>query len=148
MSDSRISRGPFAALAALVTAATLSACAASGGNDVVDLSTGNTAPAAPAPTAGEATQAQAIVVPVSGYEYGYELIAPVTTGTYTFELINEGSMRHDLVIEGEGASGATGIIGSGETDSFTVELEPGTYTLYCSVGSHRAQGMEVTFSVA
>jgi plastocyanin len=28
-----------------------------------------------------------------------------------------------------------------------VDLEPGTYVLYCSIMNHRAQGMEVTITV-
>lgn len=91
---------------------------------------------------------EATTVAVSGFEYGYELEAPTEAGTYTFELTNDGAMQHDLVIEGGDASGSTSVIAAGETDSFTVTLEPGEYTLYCSVAGHRSQGMEVTFTVS
>ena len=57
------------------------------------------------------------------------------------------TMGHNLVLEGvDGAS--TAIISPGETASFTVTLEAGDYTLYCSVGNHRAQGMEVSFTLS
>ncbi|MGB1696813.1 MAG: plastocyanin/azurin family copper-binding protein [Thermoplasmatota archaeon] len=38
----------------------------------------------------------------------------------------------------------TAVIGSGETDTitFTVDLEPGEYVFYCTVGNHRGDGME------
>ena len=88
------------------------------------------------------------MVSVSAFEYGYELVTPTTAGTYTFELVNDGSMQHDLVIEGGDAAGATAILTPGGSDAFTVTLEPGTYTLYCSVAGHRAQGMELTFTVS
>lgn len=86
------------------------------------------------------------VVPVSAFEFGYELDAPEAPGTYTFELTNDGAMQHDLVLEGD-ADGATGIVSPGDSDSFTVTLEPGDYTLYCSITGHRGQGMEVSFTI-
>jgi uncharacterized cupredoxin-like copper-binding protein len=55
-------------------------------------------------------------------------------------------MEHDLVLEG-GPGGGTDIIGPGETASLSVTLEPGSYTLYCSVGNHRALGMEIEITV-
>jgi len=56
-------------------------------------------------------------------------------------------MAHDMVLEGvDGASTAT--IGPGDTAELTVSLEAGDYTLYCSLGNHRAQGMEVSFTVS
>ncbi len=66
-------------------------------------------------------------------------------GEVTIELTNESSMPHDVVLEGvEGA--ATEVI-SQDTASFTVTLEPGTYTFFCSVAGHRAAGMEGTLTV-
>lgn len=54
---------------------------------------------------------------------------------------NVGSLPHNLTVEGLGI--ATRTIGAGQSDSieFTVE-EGGTYATFCSVGNHRAQGME------
>ena len=88
------------------------------------------------------------VVNVSAFEFGYTLSATeVEAGGIQFVLVNDGAMSHDLVLE-DGPGGATSVIGAGETDDFTVTLEPGTYTLYCSVGNHRAQGMEVQITVS
>ena len=36
---------------------------------------------------------------------------------------------------------------SAKSDSSKVELEPGTYTFYCDIPGHRAQGMEGTITV-
>ena len=100
-------------------------------------------PPAEAPLTAEST-----VIAVSAVDFAYELSeTPSAAGTYIFELTNNGSMGHDVVLEG-GDGGSTSIVSPGGTDSFTVTLEPGTYTLYCSVGNHRAQGMEVTFTVS
>ncbi|MBA2240143.1 MAG: hypothetical protein H0W09_02680 [Solirubrobacterales bacterium] len=64
----------------------------------------------------------------------------------TFE--NPAQLGHDLVIEDEGGRevGRTEVIVA-DTDSFTADLQAGEYTFYCSVGSHRASGMEGTLSV-
>lgn len=91
----------------------------------------------------------AMTMPVTGFEYGYDLgSTEIAAGTYTFDFSNVGSMQHDLRIEGGGLDDGTAVIGPGETDSLTVTLEPGTYTIYCSVGNHRAQGMEVEITVS
>lgn len=106
---------------------------------------GGSTPDDPEPTG--APPADATVVTASATEYAYELsTTTVPAGAVSFELTNNGSMSHDLVLEGD-PGGGTEVIGSGETATFTVTLEPGTYTLYCSVGNHRAQGMEVEITV-
>lgn len=58
---------------------------------------------------------------------------------------NVGSFPHNLTIEGLGI--ATKTIGGGETDSIEFTAEDGTYTTFCSVGNHRAQGMEGVLEV-
>ena len=99
------------------------------------------------PTATGAVE-EGTEVAVSGVEYAYVMPEPPTTaGTYTFVFTNDGGMAHDLVIEGvDGAQTAT--INPGESDEFTVTLEAGDYVIYCSVGNHRAQGMELAFTVS
>src|SRR5688500_9684555 len=69
-------------------------------------------------------------------------------GSNTIELDNPAGLSHDVVVEDEGGNeiGRTEVISSGST-SATVELEPGTYTFYCSVDGHRAAGMEGTLTV-
>ena len=39
------------------------------------------------------------------------------------------------------------LIGPGDSTTLTVDLEPGQYVFYCSVGNHRGMGMEVTVTV-
>ena len=69
-----------------------------------------------------------------------------TAGETEFRLVNSGAVYHDLVVE---ELDHTEIAGAeeGETATGTVELEPGTYTLYCSVPGHRSQ-MEATLTVS
>lgn len=146
-----------AAVLAIVAAVVLTACGGGGGGEVVDLGTANntdtgstSSPQNPAlpPATGDDGEEQGISVPVVAYEYGYDLIVPVTAGTYTFEMLNDGTMEHDLKIEGGSISGGTSIVFPGDIDSFTITLEPGTYTIYCSIPGHRDQGMEATFTVS
>ena len=69
-----------------------------------------------------------------------------TAGSITIDFTNMSSLPHDVTIEGNGASGATDEI-TDSTTSTTVDLEPGTYTFFCSVDGHRAAGMEGTLTV-
>jgi plastocyanin len=62
-------------------------------------------------------------------------------GTITIDFTNMSSLSHDVRIEGNGASGGTDQITDSST-SATVDLQPGTYTFFCSVDGHRAAGME------
>ena len=70
-------------------------------------------------------------------------------GTYTFEVTNTGTMPHDFVVEQGGSDVAgTEVIQPGQSTTLEVELAPGEYVFYCSVGAHRAAGMEVPVTVA
>ncbi len=71
-----------------------------------------------------------------------------SAGSYTIEVVNEGNATHDLVVERDGADvAATENIAPGQSATLTVTLEAGEYVFYCSVGNHRAMGMEVQVTV-
>jgi plastocyanin len=70
-----------------------------------------------------------------------------SAGENTVEFDNQSSTAHDVVIEGDGEDIAETEVITGSTTSTTAELEPGTYTFYCSVDSHREAGMEGTLTV-
>ena len=71
-----------------------------------------------------------------------------TPGTYTFEATNDGGVDHALEIEGNGTEEKTETIGPGESASVTLDLEGGTYEMYCPISNHRDLGMsgEITVS--
>lgn len=71
----------------------------------------------------------------------------VPAGTVDVELDNQGNIEHNVVIE-ELDDQLILDAAAGESDSGSVELEPGTYTYYCDVAGHRAAGMEGTLTVA
>jgi plastocyanin len=75
-----------------------------------------------------------------------EAPAELPAGTIPVELINEGAIEHNVVIEELNDELILEALG-GESDSGTVELEPGDYTYYCSIPGHRAAGMEGTMTV-
>ncbi|MEO6866663.1 MAG: plastocyanin/azurin family copper-binding protein [Gaiellales bacterium] len=71
-----------------------------------------------------------------------ELTAPA--GKITIKLTNDSSIPHDIVVEGYEKDGSE-LISGGKTTETTVELEPGTYTYYCT--PHKAAGMIGTLTV-
>jgi len=73
----------------------------------------------------------------------------LSAGTYSFEVTNNGRMPHDFVVEQGGSDvAATEVLQPGESATLEVELAPGDYVFYCSVGAHRAAGMEFPVTVA
>lgn len=72
--------------------------------------------------------------------------ATAEAGEITIELDNQGQLRHTLVIEGMEDQLKLDAPGGG-SDSGTVQLEPGTYAVYCDVAGHRDAGMEATLTV-
>jgi plastocyanin len=69
-------------------------------------------------------------------------------GKITIDFDNPSSIPHNVEIEAEGGEvlGGTETIAQKE-ETVSVELEPGTYTFFCSVPGHREAGMEGTLVV-
>ena len=61
---------------------------------------------------------------------------------------NEGQIVHTLVIEEVPTFDKLQVNNKGDTDQGSVELEPGTYTVFCDVPGHRAAGMEAKLVVS
>lgn len=153
-----------AALALALGAVVLSGCSSDDGGATTGAAPASTSESSPSPapsstpapygssTPGSSAPADAAagVVPVAAQDFAFELQATsLSAGEQTFELTNNGNASHDLVIERDGEDvAATEIVGPGQTASVTATLEPGEYVIYCSVGNHRAMGMEVTVTVS
>jgi uncharacterized cupredoxin-like copper-binding protein len=107
------------------------------------------AASAPSSPAAE-SPAEAETVAVTEGEMFIELSEDsYSSGSYTFEVVNEGRMPHDFVVERDGADvAATEVLQPGQSATLTVTLEQGDYVFYCSVGSHRAAGMETPVTVS
>ena len=140
--------------AALALALAIAGC---GGGSGGEATTGAAPSSAAGPTTGAATPsaeapadaAEGQTVTATEGEMYIELSTEdLSAGSHTFEVVNEGSATHDFVVERNGQDvAATETIDPGGRTTLTVDLEPGEYVFYCSVGNHRAQGMEVTVTV-
>lgn len=72
----------------------------------------------------------------------------VEAGELTIGYENDGNIHHTLVIEGiDTDEFKLEVDTSGDTDTGTIDLEPGEYILFCDVPGHRAAGMEATLTV-
>jgi plastocyanin len=69
-------------------------------------------------------------------------------GSVTIDFDNMQSLQHDVHVESSSGQelGGTDLVSSG-TATATVDLQPGTYTFFCSVPGHREAGMEGTLTV-
>jgi hypothetical protein len=76
-----------------------------------------------------------------------KLASEVAAGTVSFEIENNGAREHGFAIEGPDVSERIESIGPLEREVLTVNLEPGTYTVYSPTGDDRADGMEATLEV-
>ena len=65
-----------------------------------------------------------------------------TAGSVTIDFTNQSSVQHNVTVEGPGVEDKGTDTISGSSTSITLDLQPGTYTFYCSVDGHRAAGME------
>ncbi len=121
----------LAALAALVAVTLVSGC---GGNGEEE-----TAPA---------TEGAGQRVEISARDFIFEPAQlSVQPGEVTFVLTNDGQAPHALEIEGNGLEEETDTIDPGESSELTVDLDEGTYEMYCPVDGHRERGMEGTLTV-
>jgi plastocyanin len=74
--------------------------------------------------------------------------ATLAAGTTIVQQYNAGSDPHNLIIAREGvAAFSFPTLDPGLTQSQTVNLSPGTWTLYCSLLDHKSLGMQATLTV-
>ena len=70
-------------------------------------------------------------------------VVPITQpGVYTFHAVNRGQTTHALELEGNGVEIETSDLQPGASADLKVQLEAGTYELYCPVDDHKGMGME------
>lgn len=71
---------------------------------------------------------------------------PTTAGINEIVYVGKGGL-HTLLFDETEFRGFKLQVNGSEVDRGKVELEPGTYTIYCDVPGHRAAGMEATVTV-
>jgi plastocyanin len=137
--------GSLALALGLLTACGGSSDAASSSSSSSSSSGGSSSGGSASAAAG---QAQTLTVTEEGFDIRLES-SDLPAGDYTITVKNEGDATHDLVVEQDGEDVAkSDSIGPGEEATFTVTLEPGKYVFYCSIGNHRAMGMETDVTVS
>ena len=81
-------------------------------------------------------------VTIGETEFALDPADPSTgAGAVSFDVSNDGSIPHNLEVEGNGIEEVTDTIEPGSSATLDVDLEPGTYKIYCSIGDHEEQGM-------
>lgn len=138
-----------AAFALVLGISSLVAQEDSDGESQVCLAAPSASPAADAEATPAADEAAAGCVTVLLSEFEITMAAAVPAGEITFVATNVGEgPPHNLEIEGEDFEAVIAEnLQSGQSGTLSVELEPGTYTVYCPVGQHRDRGMELELTV-
>ena len=77
-----------------------------------------------------------------------QMVNSLPAGSTTFMVTNNGTKEHSFEIEGNGIEEELDPhLQPGENGTLNVDLQPGTYEVYCPVDDHRAQGMTMQLTV-
>jgi uncharacterized cupredoxin-like copper-binding protein len=122
--------------------------AACGGDDS-DTSSSSTAASTETTDTSASSTGGGAAISIGETEYALDPADPTAkAGSVTLEAVNNGSITHNLEIEGNGIEEqATEDLDPGASGEVTVDLKPGTYEIYCGIGNHREQGMEGELTV-
>ncbi|HEV2066713.1 MAG TPA: cupredoxin domain-containing protein [Thermomicrobiales bacterium] len=87
-------------------------------------------------------------VEVTETEFAIDMPTELPAGPTTFVVTNAGTAEHNFEVEGQGIEEAfEQNLQPGETRELQVNLEPGTYEVYCPVGDHEDRGMRLELTV-
>jgi plastocyanin len=140
--------GGLAVALGLLTACGGTSDAASSSSTSSSTSSSSASSPAAGGSSSAAGQAQTLTVTEVGFDIQLES-SDLPAGDYTITVKNEGDATHDLVVEQDGKDVAkSDTLGPGDSATFTVTLKPGQYVFYCSIGNHRAMGMETDVTVS
>ena len=96
---------------------------------------------------GSATVASSTTVNVELSEFAVKGNLTAPAGPVKLAVKNVGTVEHNVTF-GEDGGPATKNLGSGETQTIDLGvLEPGEYTLFCSIAGHEEAGMTATLTV-
>lgn len=81
-------------------------------------------------------------------DFVIEMPDTIPSGLLVFEVTNRGTNEHSFEVEGQGVHQALSAPANpGDSMELTVELDPGTYRIYCPVEGHAERGMETSVLV-
>jgi plastocyanin len=135
---------------AVAALAVLGLAACGGGGDDNETTAAATQPANTATAGGGGGGGATIDISTpSGSDLAFDqkdVTAKAGSDTISFD--NKQALQHDVKVEDSSGQeiGGTELVSSG-TATATVDLQPGTYTFFCSVPGHREAGMEGTLTV-
>jgi len=137
----------LASLALVACGSSGSDSTSSGGEPTSEATTEGSATGGGAEGGGSGTSLEIEADPEGSLAYT-TTAATAKAGNVEIDFNNPQALTHDVAIEDSSGKelGKTELIASG-SDSTAIELEPGTYTFYCTVPGHRDAGMEGTLTV-
>jgi uncharacterized cupredoxin-like copper-binding protein len=94
------------------------------------------------------TEQPVTTVQVVESEFKIDMPASIPVGVTVFEIKNQGTVKHNFEIEGQGIKAELDSnLSPGESTSLKVDLQPGRYHVYCPVDSHADLGMDLQLTV-
>jgi len=139
-------------MAVVAVVASLGLAACGGGSNNNDTTAAATPPATtpPATTTGGGGGGSTVDISTpSGSDLAFnQKSVSAKAGSVTIDFDNVQSLQHDVKVEDSSGQeiGGTDLVSSG-TATATVDVQPGTYTFFCSVPGHREAGMQGTLTV-
>ena len=133
------------ASALVVAALALTAC---GGDDDDDSSAATSTSTTTQAQGGGGGETLKVTADPGGQLAFEEKSLSAKAGQVTIDFDNPSSTDHDVTIEDQGGTevAATDIIAD-DTATANADLQPGSYTFFCSVDAHREAGMEGPLTV-
>ncbi len=108
---------------------------------IIDSRTPQQTPSAAGVTLSNTTPSREVIVEASEYKFTPSTITLKKGETVKITLKNTGAMQHDWFVDGMGGANID-LTGAGSQNSIVITpSQKGTFTTYCSVGSHRKLGM-------
>jgi uncharacterized cupredoxin-like copper-binding protein len=137
------------AVVAVAALAVLGLAACGGGGNDNNTSAASAPATTTAPAGGGGGGSTVDISTPSGSTLAFDQkSASAKAGNVTIDFDNKQALQHDVKVEDSSGKelGGTDLVSSG-TATATVNLQPGTYTFFCSVPGHRDAGMEGTLTV-
>ena len=88
------------------------------------------------------------MIEVEESEYQINMPSSIAAGPVIFRVTNNGEQEHNFEVEGQGIEEEfeTNLL-PGETRDLELNLQPGTYEVYCPVENHAEEGMRLELTV-
>lgn len=120
-----------------------------GGTDTVETNTAVMDPTLPTEQDEPSSRASVAQSPREVHLIEYQIHMPQTldAGRNVFKIENGGKEKHAFEIEGNGIEKESEVLSRGGSTQLSVDLKPGTYTVYCPVDDHKEKGMRTTVTV-